>query len=416
MTDLLRGVRVIECAALFNGDRLGQLLGDLGADVVKVESPGAGDYLRDMGGALGPRQSPPHLQVNKNKRSLSLDLRSDAGREVFWRLLGTADIVVDGFRAGALDKLGLGYDEQRLRRPEVVYCSYTGFGAEGPYADVATHGQMMDALAGSVHVRIDEDGLVRWDKQRSTGNSVDFGGEGTATGAVYAAMGVLAAYVQRLRTGQGTYLDVAASDAVVANAWIGVNWALNNHRITDGSTVATASRNTYAENDDARYQYYATADDKIILFCAIEAKFWTNFLDEVQQPQLEPWRVGDPSQVVDFATDHELRLALAEVFRTRTSAEWMEMAKRCNVILGPVTRSAAELREEPHFIERELFVEGHHPHAGDYTYIALPMRVRGQRYEVRHPAPLVGEHTDELLTELGYDESQRQRLHDDHVV
>jgi crotonobetainyl-CoA:carnitine CoA-transferase CaiB-like acyl-CoA transferase len=413
---LLEGVRVIECAALFNGDRLGQLLGDLGADVIKVESPGVGDYLRDFGGQIGPRQSPAHLQVNKNKRSLTLDFRQDEGREAFWRLLDTADIVVDGFRAGALDRAGVGYDEMLKRRPEIVYCSYTGYGAVGPYSDVATHGQMMDALAGSVHVRIDDDGLVRWDKQRSTGNSVDFGGEGTATGAAYAAMTLLAAYTQRLRTGEGAYIDVAAADAVVANAWIGVNWALNEKHVLDHTTVATASTNLYAESDDARYQYYATADDKIMLFCAIEPKFWNNFLDEVARPELEQWRHGDAAQPVDFATDPELRQALADVFRTRTSEQWIDLAKRCDVALGPVTGSAQGLRDEPHFVERGMFVDGHHPHAGDFTYIALPARVRGQQYEVRHHAPLLGEHTTELLAELGFDETAQEDLRNKGII
>ncbi|MDQ0691374.1 CaiB/BaiF CoA-transferase family protein [Arthrobacter sp. W4I7] len=413
---LLEGVRVVECAALFNGDRLGQLLGDLGADVIKVESPKVGDYLRDFGGQIGERQSPAHLQVNKNKRSLTLDFRRNEGREVFWRLIADADIVVDGFRYGALEKAGVGYEAITARRPEIVYCSYTGYGARGPYADIATHGQMMDALAGSVHVRIAEDGLVKWDKQRSTGNSVDFGGEGTSTGAAYAAMMVLAAYTQRLRTGEGAFLDVAAADAVVANAWIGVNWALNEHRVTDRTTVATASTNLYAESDDARYQYYATADDKIVLFCAIEPKFWANFLNEVNRPELEEWREGDADQPVDFATDERLRRTLADVFHTRTSAEWIEVARRCNVALGPVTGSAGELRDEPHFVERGLFVEGHHPHAGDFTYIALPGMVRGQQYEVRHHAPLLGEHTAEILTELGYDKGAQAELRANDII
>jgi crotonobetainyl-CoA:carnitine CoA-transferase CaiB-like acyl-CoA transferase len=413
---LLEGVRVIECGALFNGDRLGQLLGDLGADVIKVETPGVGDYLRDFAPQFGPRQNPAHLQVNKNKRSLSLDLRSERGREVFWRLLDSADIFVDGFRAGATERLGVGYDDQRARRPEIVYCSYTGYGAEGPYADIATHGQMMDALAGSVHVRIGDDGLVHWDKQRSTGNSVDFGGEGTATGAVYAAMTILAAYVQRLRTGEGAYIDVAGADAVVANAWIGVSWALNQHRTPEGEFVQPASLNYYAESDDARYQYYATRDDKIILFCAIEPKFWHNFLDAVADEALERWRAGDVDQPVDFATDPELRAEIARVFRTRTAQEWVAIAKERNIAMGPVTASAGDLREEPHFAQRGLFVDAHHPHAGDFTYLALPARVRGQEYEVRHHAPLVGEHTDDVLAELGYDHTEIASLRADAVV
>ena len=155
------GIRVVECAVLFNGDTVGMWLGDMGADVIKVESPEQGDYLRDMLGQIVPHHSPAHLQVNKNKRSLTLDLRRDEGRDVFWDLLRTADVFVDGFLAGACDALGIGYERQREVKPDIVYCHCSGFGATGPYARVPTHGQMMNALAASVPLATGDDGLVR---------------------------------------------------------------------------------------------------------------------------------------------------------------------------------------------------------------------------------------------------------------
>jgi crotonobetainyl-CoA:carnitine CoA-transferase CaiB-like acyl-CoA transferase len=276
---------------------------------------------------------------------------------------------------------------------------------------------MMDALAGSVHVVIGDDGLVRWEPQRSAGNSVDFGGEGTAAGAVYAAMTVLAAHVQRLRTGEGAYIDVAAADAVVAHAYIGVNWALNGHRVTDDRTVPTASTRRTADSDDAKYQYYATKDDKVVLFCAIEPKFWAHFVDAVGSADLEPWRDGKAADgPVDFADDPVLRRVLAGIFRDRTADEWVALALEADVPIGPVTLEATDLREEPHYKARGMFVDDVHPHAGPFTYIALPALVRGQPYEVRHHAPLVGEQTDEILAELGYDDAEVAGLHDRAVV
>src|SRR5258708_27679615 len=147
MIRLLQGVRVIESAMLLTGDHLGTLLGDLGADVIKVERPPAGDYIRDFLGQIRPRYSPAHVQVNKNKRSVGLDLRQPESLEVFWRLMATADVFVDGAAGDAAASLGIGYEEQRRRKPDIIYCQVSGYGA-GPYAGVPTHGALMNALAG----------------------------------------------------------------------------------------------------------------------------------------------------------------------------------------------------------------------------------------------------------------------------
>src|SRR3954447_23161162 len=181
---LLDGVRVLESAQLFNGDTLGVLLADLGADVIKVESPFRGDYLRDFLGQVQPHYSPAHLQVNKNKRSLALDLRGERGREIFFRLLQTADVFVDGNASNALDKLGIGYEQQRAVKPDIVYCQYSGFGSTGPYAPIPTHGQMMNAAGGAVPLKMCDDGLVRYDRSPQFFNGLASGGEGTAAGAV----------------------------------------------------------------------------------------------------------------------------------------------------------------------------------------------------------------------------------------
>ncbi|HRE03036.1 MAG TPA: CoA transferase, partial [Ilumatobacteraceae bacterium] len=188
MSDLLQGIRVLESAVLLNGDTLGMHLADLGADVIKIESPGSGDYIRDILGQIAPRNSPAHLQVNKNKRSVAIDLRTDAGRDVFWDLLATADVFVDGFAGAATDRLGIGYEQQRLCKPNIVYCQYTGFGRAGPYAAIPTHGQMMNAEAAAVTLVTHADGFVRIAENRELMWGTSIGGDGTAAGAVHAAL------------------------------------------------------------------------------------------------------------------------------------------------------------------------------------------------------------------------------------
>lgn len=160
MSDFLAGVRVIECATLMNGDYVGMMLGDLGADVIKVEDRQRGDYMRDILGQIGPRNSPAHLHLNRNKRSIALDLRDPEDQKVFWKLHESADIFVDGSVAGAAERRGIGYEAQRVRNPGIIYCQATGFGATGPYAQIPTHGRMQTALGGAYPMTKGNDGRV----------------------------------------------------------------------------------------------------------------------------------------------------------------------------------------------------------------------------------------------------------------
>ena len=229
MIRLLEGVRVVECAVLFNGDQTGRLLGDLGATVVKVEAPGVGDYLRDFLGQITPHHSPAHMYVNRNKRSMTLDLRSEAGRQVFFELIKTADMFVDGFAGDACARLGIGYEQQRAVKPDIIYAQCSGFGAHGPYASIPTHGQMMGALGGGVKLETGADGLV---------NDVGGLGDGTVVGATNTALTALAALIRRDRTGEGAYIDGAGSDAVLATQWFFATYAWNDDRITDRRGMA----------------------------------------------------------------------------------------------------------------------------------------------------------------------------------
>jgi crotonobetainyl-CoA:carnitine CoA-transferase CaiB-like acyl-CoA transferase len=288
MTGLLEGVRVLESAQLFNGDYTGQILADEGADVIKVESPFRGDYLRDFLGQMKPHtrgHSPLHMILNRNKRSVTLNLRSDEGKEVFWRMLQDCDVFLDGNSSGALDDLGIGYEAQRERKPDIVFAAISGLGNSGPYARVPTHGQSMNALAGSYPHEVGPDGYAQ--KREASSPVADAGG--WIVGPLYTAVGICAALLRRERTGKGAYVDVGASDAVIASAWMSMVTTLNRDRIGADETGG---------NTGPKYGVYETKDGKFVLTALIEHHFWEHFCKAIGREDLLEEGVGYKSKNV----------------------------------------------------------------------------------------------------------------------
>jgi crotonobetainyl-CoA:carnitine CoA-transferase CaiB-like acyl-CoA transferase len=407
---LLAGVRVLESASLLNGDTVGMLLGDLGADVIKVESPHRGDYLRDFMGQVTPHNSPAHLQVNRNKRSAAIDVRTDAGREVFWRLFDTADIFVDGNAAGALRRLGIGYEAQCQRNSAIIYASVTGFGAMGPYAAIPTHGMLMTALAGANPVARGDDGFMHPVAPSGLGGT-EMGGEATAAAAVHAALRVAAALYARERTGRGSHIDVAGADAVIAQALTAVVYQLNDARLTERDSLPTIDGGVWT---GAKYQFYETRDRRMIILAAIEQKFWSNFCTAIERPDLAA-PSGDG--VVDFGgSEAALREELIRVFASRDQAEWVNLAVTHRFPLGPAPVSLVEMASDPHIRARSILVEDEHPDAGPFTYVGSAAVVDGQSFTVRRPAPALGQHTPEILRDLGFGDREIERLRAAHVI
>jgi crotonobetainyl-CoA:carnitine CoA-transferase CaiB-like acyl-CoA transferase len=399
MIKLLDRVRVLECAVLFNGDQTGRILADLGADVIKVEAPPVGDYLRDFLGQIVPHHSPAHLFANRNKRSVTLNLRSDEGRAIFFDLLRTADIFVDGFAGDACQRLGIGYEQQREVKPDIIYAQCSGFGAHGPYAQIPTHGQMMGSLGGGANLVVRPDGLVD-----------ELGGltDGTVVGATNTALTALAALQHRARTGEGAYIDGAGSDAVMVTQWYPIVYAWNDSRLTDRRGMSQG------EGRNPKYHFYATKDDRFILFCAIEAKFWNNFCRAIDRSDL--LESHDASAPVDFrgggdALAHEL----AAVFRSRTQAEWVELAIAHDIAMGPAHRPE-DLADDPHLKARGIVHDSVHPVAGPFTAPGWPALVKDQPFDVAKPAPTLGQHQVEVLEEIGLDASAIDGLRERGVI
>ena len=382
---LLQGVRVLESSMLLNGATTGMLLVDLGAEVIKVESPSLGDYLRiEDTWHL-------HAQANKGKRSIALDLRTDAGIGVLHQLLETTDVFLTNAVGDRNERLGIGYEQLRARKPDLIYCQNTGYGATGPYSSLPTHGQMMDAMAGATPMELDEDGLTRLRYAPRRVLTLMAGAEGTAAGAVYAAMHVAAALHHRDRTGEGCYLDVSSSDAVLATAWTAATALLNR-----AEHFGAMQRDV---REVARYQWYETLDHAFVLFCPEEQKFWRAWCELVGRPDL-----------LDRENGIELRREIQEVIRTRTRDEWLELARTHRLPLGPSHNSVEEVRADPHMAARQMFHERDLDGRGTFTYLGQPAIVSGAAYEVPADAPTLGQHTAEILAELGHDEATIARL------
>ena len=403
MAGLLRGVKVIESAMLMTGDFTGQLLADEEADVVKVESPFKGDYLRDFLGQIKPHKkghSPAHLSVNRNKRSVTLNLKTEEGKAVFWRMLAEADVFVDGNTPGALDRLGVGYDAQAAAKPDIIYAHVTGLGATGPYATVPTHGQSMNALGGAEPCAIDEHGFAMRVNQGGLGASAS----GVVVGPLYLAYAVAAALYRREKTGQGTYLDVGCSDAIVSHAWYATVRELNKDRIEPENRVGGGMAGT--ADGSSKYNFYYTKDKKFVLVALIEKHFWENFCRAVGRPDLLEQGIGyhDIDAPVDWGPK-ELRDELQRIFSERTLAEWMEVARDYDCVISPANL-AADLTDDPHLQHREAIVTQDHPTAGPVLVSGHPIKVPGEQYRVYRHAPALGEHTMDYLAGMGYGQDQ----------
>jgi crotonobetainyl-CoA:carnitine CoA-transferase CaiB-like acyl-CoA transferase len=385
---LLDGLRVVE-VALLAPNMLGMHLADLGADVVKVEDTGAGDYTRHVGGAKAGGVSFLHLRWNRGKRSVVLDLRHPDGAEAFRDLARWADVVIEGLRAGALAHRGLGYDDLIAINPRLVFCSLSGFGQSGPLRDLATHGVAYDAYAGLALPETTDDGFPTIPSR--------YFDIGTQAGALYGAMAVLAAVIRARDTGHGTNLDIAQADAAVA-------W--NAGRLDPLLSGASAGPRGGMQGA-VRYQYYLTADGRTILFQASERHFFERFCRAVDRQDLlhtEGAEFGEHAR-----GNVALRRELASIFATRTQAEWIELFLHEDIAGAPV-HSAAELPDDPQFRARTRLVEHDHPHAGPLRLIGSPVRTADPPAPMR-PAPGQGEHTDEVLRDvLGYDEARIARL------
>jgi crotonobetainyl-CoA:carnitine CoA-transferase CaiB-like acyl-CoA transferase len=396
-TPPLHGMRIIECSAL-GPAAITTALVDLGADVIKVEPP-AGDYIREMTWPIVEGTSLMHLHLNRGKRSLVLDLRTDAGVAILKELATGADVVVEAMRPGALARRGVGYDDLRVLNPRIVFCTISGYGMTGPYRDYPSHGVAYDTWAGIVNVATDDEGFTYLPEHVSIGINA---------GPLYGALGILAAVLRARGTGESAYIDLAQSDAAAAMDWYrSETWRAYERPESEvtGNKADNYERRapgTAGMVEGVRYQVYETADQRHVLFMASEQAFWKNFCEAVERVDLfERW---PGSKYADHARgNRELRQELRAIFRTKTAQEWLEFGGRVNTPIAPVN-TPRTLLEDPQFTDRFPLLPASDVGADQ---LFTPLHFVGE--ELPHPAkaPTVGEHTEAVLRSvLGYDDNQ----------
>jgi crotonobetainyl-CoA:carnitine CoA-transferase CaiB-like acyl-CoA transferase len=396
-TPPLHGMRIIECSAL-GPAAITSALVDLGADVIKIEPP-AGDYIREMTWPIVEGTSLMHLHVNRGKRSLVLDLRTEAGTGILKELARGADVVVEAMRPGSLARRGVGYEELRAINPKIVFCSISGYGMTGPYRDYPSHGVAYDTWAGIVKVATDEEGFTYIPEHVSIGINA---------GPIFGALGILAAVIRARETGESSYIDIAQSDAAAAMDWYRSE-SFRAYERPESEVTGNKADNyerrapgTAGMVEGVRYQVYETKDGQHVLFMASEQAFWKNFCEAVDRSDLfERW---PGSKYADHARgNRELQGELRAIFLTKTAAEWLEFGGRVNTPIAPVN-TPKSVFDDPQFADRLPLLPA--AEVGN-DQIFTPLHFVGE--ELPHPAkaPTVGQHTEDVLRSvLGYDDAR----------
>jgi crotonobetainyl-CoA:carnitine CoA-transferase CaiB-like acyl-CoA transferase len=381
----LSGLCVVEVSMLGPAAVTSALV-DLGAQVIKVEPP-AGDYIRGMTWPIVEGVSLMHLHVNRGKRSVTLDLRTDGGKRIFRDLTKTADVVVEAMRPGALERLGLGPSDLRAGNPTLVFASISGYGATGPYKDYPSHGIAYDTWAGIVAPQVYDDGFTYIPEHVSIG---------IYAAPLYGALAILAAVIRARDSGRGADLDIAQSDCAAAFDWYrSETWKAYERPDSEvtGNPADYERRapGTAGMREGVRYQIYATKDGHV-LFMASEQAFWRNFCDGVGRLDLfERW---PGSTYADHARgNRELQRELRDIFATRTSAEWVTFGGAVNTPIAPVN-TPKTLPGDPQFAARLGWIPASRLGADQLPF---PVRFVGEELPVPDKAPTAGEHTYEVL-------------------
>jgi crotonobetainyl-CoA:carnitine CoA-transferase CaiB-like acyl-CoA transferase len=386
----LAGVRVLE-VSLLEPAAVGPILADLGADVIKVETPGGGDYVRRMVWPMVDGVSLLHWHVNRGKRSIELDLRTDEGVELFLDLAAKSDVVIEAMRPGALARRGITVERLHGVRPDLVICSISGWGLTGPYANIPAHGIGFDAWAGLAEPGTDERGFVYMPDHTTVGVRVT---------PVWAAMAISAALVRAKTSGVGAHIDLAQADVAAITNWFKIEGMRAYERPEDevtGNPVDGGDRRApgiAGMLGSVRYQYYRTRDSYVLLM-ASEREFWQNFCDAVGRADLYEGRAG--SQYADHARgDHDLQDQLTQIFLTRTTDEWVALGETANCPIARVN-DATTITTDPGFRSRLPWLP-----AAEYGADLMPSPVNlvGERLAHTLPAPTSGQQTDDVLREV----------------
>ena len=391
MTDVLKGVRVIELGTMITAPLAGMMLADLGAEVIKVEHPEGGDPFRSFRGGL---YSPHFVAYNRGKRSIKLDLRNEAGQKILLKLIGGADVLLENYRAGVMDRLGLGSETLTAANAKLIHCSITGFGANGPYSARPAYDSVGLALSGIASLFLDPDA------PQASGPTIP----DNATG-MYACTGILGALYERTQTGKGRRVEVNMLEAAIS--FIPDPFANHTQMGIDNNPLTrVASSHSFA---------FRCADGKLLaVHLSSQPKFWEGLLTALERSDLANdarFKTRD-QRIKNFS---ELTHVLGETVAQKPRAEWMARMETNDVPFAPV-HNIPDVIDDPQVKHLETFHTMKHPTQGAIVAIRRPMRIDGGRDGSPLPAPTLGEHTAEVLHELGYGDAEIEKLRKAAVI
>lgn len=397
----LEGVKILDLSRLVPGAFCTMLLGDLGAEVLKIEAPGVNEF-RGSSRALPEeenRKAAAYYAPDRNKKSIVVNLKSEAGREIFYRLSRHADVIVEGFRPGVAKRLRIDYETISKLNPKIIYCSLSGYGQDGPYHAFPGHDINYISMAGVL-------GLIG----SSEGPPViplnlvaDFAGA-----ALYGALGISIALVARNKTGEGQYVDMAYMDGAISlMTWFNCGYFF------DGSMLRRGK--SWLHGAYPYYGVYETKDGKYITIGCLEPHFWENLCRFLGKEEYIPYHFAHTFHKPEDEKWDEIRSSLKQIFLTKTRDEWFELLIRNDVPAGKVY-TPDEVFSDPQVLHRQMVIEVEHPTLGKIKQVGIAPKFSSTPGKVRSLSPLPGEHTDEVLQGLGYKQEEIENLRQEGAV
>lgn len=388
----LEGIKIIDLTRLAPGPYCTQILADLGADVIKIEEPGPPTGRRAEQAGETPEmvramdRNSSYNALNRNKRNIGLNLKSDDARTVFYKLTAKSDVVVEEFRPGVAKRLGIDYDTLKKINPRIIYCAITGYGQDGPYVDLVGHDINYISTAGALGV-IGDKGLK---PQIPLNLLADYAG-----GGMQGAIGVLAALMARERTGRGQFVDIAMTDGVVSLLSSALSeFFLTRKPLERGTTMVGGAF--------PQYNVYECKDGKYLSVGSVEPWFFANLCRAMGRPDFIPYPWDETKRQEIF--DH-----LRNAFKTKPRDEWVSILRETDICVGPVY-SFEELESDPQLLHRKMVVEVDHPELGKVKQPGISVKLSETPGKIRSLAVSKGAHTDDVLKELGYSDQDIARM------
>lgn len=395
MKQALEGIKVVDLSQILAGPYCTMVLGDMGADVIKVEKYPHGDDTRTMG-PYNNKESHLYMMVNRNKRGLCLNLKTEAGLNIFYKLIRDADVFVENFRPGVTKKLSIDYETLYQLNPSLIYCSISGYGQTGPYAQKGGFDIMAQGMSGLMDMTGEKNG-----KPVKVGIAIH-----DIAAAQTAIQSILTAYIHRLKSGTGQYIDVSLVDA-------GLAWTVWEAAAFFGTGQLPTKTGT-AHRASAPYQGYKTKDGRILIGAANQ-KLWELFCLHVAK---KPAWIKDARFLTNSLRTthvHALEEEIERVLTARPSTYWLHLLEQYGIPSSPIY-SYDQTMSDPHIIERDMILTYEHPVAGKMQTLGFPAKYSKTPGTINKPAPLLGQHNKEILEQLGYSSQQMKQLQSQEVI